>query len=64
MEETRIVAQRLRAAEMGIQFARSSFDGSQRSRQRYSHALNELELALRQASRIERGGGSHSSQGA
>jgi hypothetical protein len=64
MEESRAVEVRLRCAEMEIQFARSGFDGSAQSRQRYSHALNELELAQRLASRVERGNRSRRPAGA
>jgi hypothetical protein len=64
MEDSRAVELRLRCAEMEIQFARSEFDGSTRSRQRYSQALNELELAQRLASRVERGNRSHRMAGA
>ena len=54
MHDYRVIANRLRSAEMELQFAQRAFDGSSQARERYAHALHELELALRDAQRRER----------
>jgi predicted ATPase len=54
MEESQIIADRIRAAELELQFAHLAFDGSPRSQDRYTHALAELDIAQRLAMRHER----------
>ncbi len=54
MHDYRVIANRLRSAEMELQFAQRAFDGSSQARERYAHALRELELAVREARRRER----------
>lgn len=52
--EAKAVAERLRAAEMELQFAQRAYDGSEQSRLRYARALQEMELAQRLANRFVR----------
>jgi hypothetical protein len=54
MQDYRVIANRLRSAEMEVQFAQRAFDGSSQARERYAHALRELELALREAHQRQR----------
>lgn len=54
MDDARVIADRLRSAEMELQLAQRAFDGSDESRQRYSRALEEMELAQRLAMRFVR----------
>ncbi|MGA9522088.1 MAG: hypothetical protein WBV82_11515 [Myxococcaceae bacterium] len=54
MQNDRVIVNRVRSAEMEIQFAQRAFDGSLQARERYGHALQELELALREAHQLQR----------
>ncbi len=54
MHDYRVIANRIRSAEMEVQFAQRAFDSSQQARERYAQALRELELALREAHQRER----------
>lgn len=49
MEEARHIADRLRSAEMELQFAQRAFDGSDQARQRYARALQDMEHAQKLA---------------
>jgi len=49
VSQSQIIADRIRAAELELQFARRAFDGSEQARDRYQHALEEMMLAQRQA---------------
>ncbi len=49
MDDARVLADRLRSAEMELQFAQRAFDGSDQARHRYARALNELEYVQRMA---------------
>lgn len=54
MNDAKVIADRLRSAEMELQLAQRAIDGSDESRQRYSRALQEMELAQRLAMRFVR----------
>lgn len=54
MDDAKVIADRLRSAEMELQLAQRAFDGSDQSRQRYSRALQEMELAQRLAMKFVR----------
>ncbi len=51
MDDAKVIADRLRSAEMELQFAQRAFDGSDQARLRYARALNELEHVQRMALR-------------
>lgn len=54
MDEAKVIATRLRAAEMELQLAQRAFDGTHQSRERYARAIQEMELAQRLALRYVR----------
>lgn len=49
MDDAKVIADRLRSAEMELQFAQRAFDGTDQARQRYAQALTELEFVQRVA---------------
>jgi hypothetical protein len=55
MDDAKVIADRLRSAEMELQFAQRAFDGSDQARLRYARALHELELVQRIAMKHCRG---------
>ena len=55
MDDAKVLADRLRSAEMELQFAQRAFDGSDQARRRYARALNELEHVQRMALKHCRG---------
>lgn len=56
MEDAKAIADRLRYAEMELQFAQRAFDGSDQARQRYARAVQEMEKAQRLALNYVRNG--------
>lgn len=57
-DDAKAIAERLRSAELELQFAQRAFDGSDQARQRYARALEEMEQAQRLAMRFVRGSAS------
>lgn len=54
MDDAQRIAERLRSAEMELQFAQRAFDGSDEARRRYARAVQEMEVAQRLALKYAR----------
>jgi len=54
MDEAREIAERLRTAELELQFAQRAYDGSDQARRRYARAVQEMEEAQRRALKFVR----------
>lgn len=54
MDNAKWIADRLRSAEMELQFAQRAYDGSDQARIRYARALQDMESAQRLAMQFVR----------